>query len=86
MTLYDLHPEEEAFAEIFSAGGQRSGMVRARISDGHLVVRSEGLTGICRLMIANEYNVGSSSEGIPEQTEWGTVIDFTRTTLEVELL
>jgi alpha-D-xyloside xylohydrolase len=86
VTLYDLHPEEEAFAEIFSAGGQRSGMVRARISDGHLVVRSEGLTGICRLMIANEYNVGSSSEGIPEQTEWGTVIDFTRTTLEVELL
>ncbi len=86
VTLYDLHPDEEAFAEIFSAGGQRSGMVRARINDGRLVVRSEGLTGICRLMIANEYNVGSSSEGIPEQTDWGTVIDFTRTTLEIELL
>ncbi len=86
VTIYDLAPDREAFTEVFSAGGLRSATIRARMTDGRLVLRAEGLSGICRLLLANVYNVSSSTEGIPEENEWGTMIEFTRTTLEIEMM
>ena len=85
VTVYDLLENTEAVADIYSVGGSKTASVSARLENGRINVRTEGLTGVIRLLLANVYGVTSASAGVPEESDWGTMIDFNRQSVEIVL-
>jgi alpha-D-xyloside xylohydrolase len=85
VTVYDLLENTTALADVYSIGGSKTASVSARLENGRITVKTEGLTGVIRLLLANVYGVKSATAGTPEESDWGTMIDFNRQSVEIVL-
>lgn len=86
ITIFELLENRQATADVFSADTQKTGVVRALRKGKQIVVEMEGIKGKCRLLLTNIFRIKSSSQGIPEINEWGSLIVFTAGRIEIELL
>lgn len=86
ITIFELLENRQASVDVFSSDVKKSGAVRALRKDGRIIVETEGLKGACRLLLANIFRIKSSSQGIPEINEWGTLFVFNAGRIEIDLL
>lgn len=86
ITIFELLENRQAAVDVFSSDVHKSGAVRALRKDGRIIVETEGLKGACRLLLTNIFRIKSSSQGIPEINEWGTLFVFNAGRIEIDLL
>ncbi|MBP5185861.1 MAG: alpha-xylosidase [Clostridiales bacterium] len=86
ITLFELPEGKEVSADVYSADLKALGSVKALKQDGKITVRTQGIYGQTRLVLANIFRIGSTSVGIPELNEWGTMIIIDGNEIEIGVL
>ena len=86
ITLFELPEGKEVSADVYSADLKALGSVKALKQDGKITVRTQGIYGQTRLVLANIFRIGSTSVGIPELNEWGTMVIFDGSDIEIGIL
>jgi hypothetical protein len=61
-------------------------MVKALKQDGKIMVQTSGIYGQTRLVLASVFRIASTSVGIPELNEWGTMVVFDGNEIEIGIL
>lgn len=75
-TVYEISDQTEIRAEAYAAGSLVSGEIRVRRDGDCVVVRTEGFTGNCRLLLADTFRFTSCSDQIPEITDCGLLVEL----------
>jgi alpha-D-xyloside xylohydrolase len=86
ITLFELPEGSEVSAEVYSPDLKNVGMVKALKQDGKIYVQTQGLYGQTRLVLASVFRIASTSVGIPELNEWGTMVVFDGNEIEIGIL
>lgn len=74
-----------AACEVFSDGGQGSGIITAEVAGNKITVRTQNLGGTKKLVLSGIFNVVGLSESVPEKLSYGTSIEFTSNELVISL-
>jgi hypothetical protein len=61
-------------------------MVKALKQNGKIYVHTHGFYGQTRLVLSSIFRIASTSAGIPELNEWGTMIIFDGPDIEIGIL
>ena len=86
ITLFELPEGKEISTDIYSADLKNVGIVKAIRQDGKITVHTQGFYGQIRLVLAGVFRISSSSIGIPELNEWGTMVVFGGGDIEIGVL
>ncbi len=86
ITLFELPEGKEVSADIYSADVKNIGIVKALKSNGKITVHTQGIYGQTRLVLSSIFRIASTSVGIPELNEWGTMIIFSGDDIEIGIL
>ena len=86
ITLFELPEGKEVSADIYTADLKTIGSVKALKENGKITVRTQGIYGQTRLVLANIFRIASTSEGLPELNEWGTMIIIDGNEIEIGIL
>ena len=86
ITLFELPEGKEVSADIYSADLKNAGMVKALKQNGKIYVHTHGFYGQTRLVLSSIFRIASTSAGIPELNEWGTMIIFDGPDIEIGIL
>ena len=84
-TCFGLTPGAATACEVFSDGGQASGIITAEVSGNRILVRTQNLGGTKHLILSGIFNVVGLSESVPEKHSFGTSIEFTSNELVISL-
>ncbi|MBP5492501.1 MAG: alpha-xylosidase [Clostridiales bacterium] len=76
ITLFEIPEGAEVVADVYSADLKNEGFVRVTRKNNRITVNTQGLFGQIRLLLANIFQIASTSAGVPELNEWGTLIVF----------
>ena len=86
ITLFELPEGAEVSAEVYSPDLKNVGLVKALKQDGKIMVQTSGIYGQTRLVLASVFRIASTSVGIPELNEWGTMVVFDGNEIEIGIL
>lgn len=84
-TCFELAPGSVAACEVFGEDGNTSGVIRVTCSGSKITVNTTGFGKNKRIVLADIVNVVSVSESMPEQTQFGTMIEFSGNELIIGL-
>ncbi|MCR4688194.1 MAG: hypothetical protein K5745_01435 [Saccharofermentans sp.] len=84
-TCFALEDGQVAACEVFEAGMNHSGLITVAKEGKKITVKTQRFGKNKRIVFAGINNVVSSSESIPEQMAYGTMIEFTSPELIVTL-
>ena len=71
---------------MYSADLKNIGFVKVLKKNNKISVKTSGLYGSTRLLLANIFRTGGTSVGIPELNEWGTMIVFEGDEVDINLV
>lgn len=86
ITLFELPEGKEVSTDVYSADLKNVGIVKALRQDGKITVHTQGFYGQTRLVLSGIFRISSSSVGIPELNEWGTMVVFSGEDIEIGVL
>ncbi|MBO4688852.1 MAG: alpha-xylosidase [Clostridiales bacterium] len=86
ITLFELPEGKEISTDVYSADLKNVGIVKAIRQDGKITVHTQGFYGQIRLVLSGIFRISSSSVGIPELNEWGTMVVFGGGDIEIGVL
>ena len=86
ITLFELPEGKEISTDVYSADLKNIGIVKAQKKAGKITVVTQGFYGQTRLVLSGIFRIGSTSVGIPELNEWGTMVVFEGNEIEVGIL
>lgn len=84
-TCFELMPGSVAACEVFGEDGNTSGVIKVTCSGSKITVNTTGFGRNKRIVLADIVNVVSISESMPEQTQYGTMIEFSGNELIIGL-
>ena len=84
-TCFELAPGSSTACEVFGEDGNTSGIIKVSCSGSKITVKTTGFGRNKRLVLADIVNVVSVSESMPEQTQFGTMIEFSGNELIIGL-
>ena len=84
-TCFELAPGSVAACEVFGEDGNTSGVIRISCTGSKITVNTTGFGHNKRIVLADIVNVVSVSESMPEQTQFGTMIEFSGNELIIGL-
>ena len=71
--------------QVFGEDGNSSGVIRITTGGNKITVHTDGFGRNKRLVLSDIVNVVSVSESMPEQTQFGTMIEFSGNELIIGL-
>ena len=86
ITLFELPEDKEISVDIYSADLKNAAVVKALKKDNKIMVHTQGFFGQTRLVLSGIFRIASSSVGIPELNEWGTMVVFDGEDIEIGIL
>ncbi|MBO4927971.1 MAG: alpha-xylosidase [Clostridiales bacterium] len=86
VTLFEIPEDKELSMDIYSADLKNIGLVKVYRKNNKITVRTQGLIGQTRLVLSGIFRIASSSVGIPELNEWGTMVVFEGDEIEIGIL
>ena len=84
-TCFELAPGSVTACEVFGEDGNTSGIIRITTGNNRITVRTDGFGRNKRIVLSDIVNVVSVSESMPEQTQFGTMIEFSGNELIIGL-
>lgn len=84
-TCFGLGNGTTAACEVFSDGGQGSGIITAEVTGNKITVRTQNIGGTKHLVLSGIFNVVGLSESVPDKRSYGTSIEFTSNELIISL-
>lgn len=84
-TCFELAPGSVTACEVFGEDGNSSGIIKVSCCGSKITVNTTGFGRNKRLVLADIVNVVSVSESMPEQTQYGTMIEFSGNELIIGL-
>lgn len=84
-TCFGLTQGTTAACEVFSDGGQGSGVITADVEGNKIIIRTKNLGGTKHLVLSGIFNVVGLSESAPEKHSYGTSIEFVSNELVISL-
>lgn len=84
-TCFELAPGSVTACEVFGEDGNTSGIIRITTGNNRITVQTSGFGRNKRIVLSDIVNVVSVSESMPEQTQFGTMIEFSGNELIIGL-
>lgn len=84
-TCFELAPGSVTACEVFGEDGNTSGVIRITTGGNKITVQTTGFGRNKRIVLSDIVNVVSVSESVPEQTQYGTMIEFSGNELIIGL-
>lgn len=84
-TCFELAPGSVTACEVFGEDGNTSGVIKITTGNNRITIHTEGFGRNKRLVLSDIVNVVSVSESMPEQTQFGTMIEFSGNELIIGL-
>jgi len=84
-TCFELAPGSVTACEVFGEDGNTSGVIKVTTGSNRITVQTDGFGRNKRIVLSDIVNVVSVSESMPEQTQFGTMIEFSGNELIIGL-
>lgn len=84
-TCFELAPGSVTACEVFGEDGNASGVIKVTTGNNKITVQTNGFGRNKRIVLSDIVNVVSVSESMPEQTQFGTMIEFSGNELIIGL-